>query len=45
MRLLTGFADGTAGGDLTKDLFQLVALLEIYSSAYIEADCFFASAT
>ena len=44
MRMLTGFADGTAGGDLTKDLFQLVGLLELYSSAYIEADNFFSKA-
>ena len=44
VRQLTGFADGTAGGDLTKDLFHLVALLELYSSAYLDADCYFARA-
>lgn len=42
MRGLTGFTDSS--GDLTKDLFILVGLLELYSSAYIEADCFFARA-
>ena len=42
MRLLTGFAD--SAGDLTKDLFMLVGLLELYSSAYLEADCYFARA-
>lgn len=44
MRGLTGFTDGGNGGDLTKDLFVLVAILELYSSAYLEADCFFARA-
>ncbi len=42
MRGLTGFAD--SAGDLTKDLFTLLALLELYSSAYLEADCYFARA-
>ena len=42
MKGLTGFTDGA--GDLTKDLFTLVALLELYSSAYVEADCYFARA-
>lgn len=42
MRLLTGFVD--SAGDLTKDLFMLVGLLELYSSAYLEADCYFARA-
>ena len=44
MLKLTGFADGTSGGDLTKDLFQLVGLLELYSSAYLEADGHFMKA-
>lgn len=44
MKGLTGFGEGAAGGDITKDLFTLVALLELYSSAYLEADCFFARA-
>ena len=42
MKNLTGFGDGAPGGDLTKDLFTLVAILELYSSAYLEADCYFA---
>ena len=44
MKGLTGFGEGATGGDITKDLFTLVALLELYSSAYLEADCFFARA-
>ena len=40
IRSLTGFTDSS--GDLTKDLFTLVGLLELYSSAYLDADCFFA---
>ena len=44
MRLITGFGDGAPGGDLTKDLFTMLALLELYSSAYLEADNFFARA-
>ena len=39
---MAGFGDGAAGGDLTKDLFTLAAMLELYSSAYLDADCFFA---
>ena len=42
MRSFTGYFDGPGGGDLTKDLFTLVAILELYSSAYLEADCYFA---
>ena len=42
MRGLTGFAD--SAGDLTRDLFTLLGLLELYSSAYLEADCYFARA-
>ena len=42
MRSLTGFFD--SAGDLTKDLFQLVAILELYSTAYLEADVYFARA-
>ena len=44
MRNLTGFNDGTPGGDLTKDLFMLVAILELYSTAYLDADCYFSKA-
>ena len=40
MRSFTGYFD--SGGDLTKDLFTLVAILELYSSAYLDADCYFA---
>ena len=42
MRSLTGFDDGAPGGDLTKDLFVLVAILELYSSTYLDSDVFFA---
>ena len=41
---LTGFGNGTPGGDLTKDLFMLVAILELYSTAYLDADCYFSKA-
>ena len=41
IKAMTGFDDGAPGGDLTKDLFVLVALLELYSSAYLDADCYF----
>ena len=44
IRTLTGFNDGAPGGDITKDLFILVAILEMYSSAYLDADCFFSKA-
>ena len=44
MRSLTGFGDGAPGGDLTKDLFMLLALLELYSSAYLDADFHFSKA-
>jgi hypothetical protein len=37
---LTGFADI---GEMSKELFQLVGLLELYGAAYIEADAFFTS--
>ena len=42
IRQLTGFNigvhDATTDTAITKDLFQLVAMLEIYSQAYLEAD-------
>ena len=41
MRSMTGFGDGAPGGDLTKDLFMLLAILELQSSAYIDADFHF----
>ena len=47
MKSLTGFNEGGSGSsnaDLTKDLFMLVGILELYSSAYLEADCFFSRA-
>ena len=44
MRKMTGFGDGAPGGDLTKDLFTLLAILELYSSAYLDADNYFARA-
>lgn len=44
MKSLTGFGDGAPGGDLTRDLFILVALLELYSTAYLDADCYFSQA-
>ena len=44
MRLITGFGDGAPGGDLTKDLFMMLAILELYSSAYLEADNHFSRA-
>ena len=44
MRSMTGFGDGAPGGDLTKDLFMLLAILELHSSAYIDADCHFSKA-
>ena len=40
MKGLTGHSDG----DMQRDLFTLVAILELYSSAYLEADCYFARA-
>ena len=41
---MTGFGDGAPGGDLTKDLFMMLAILELYSSAYLEADNHFSRA-
>ena len=45
IRALTGFSVGVSEqhqeGSVTRDLFQLVALLELYSAAYLEADCYF----
>ena len=40
MLSLTGFADVD---EMTRELFQLVAILELYNAAYIEADSHFIS--
>ena len=40
MKQITGHQD--TSGDMSRELFQLLGLLELYSSAYLEADCFFA---
>ena len=45
MRSVTGFGDGAPGGDITKDLFMCLAILELYSSAYLNADNHFARAS
>jgi hypothetical protein len=37
---LTGFTDL---GEMAKELFQLVGILELYGAAYIEADAYFTS--
>lgn len=44
IKIMTGFGDGAPGGDLTKDLFTCLAILELYNSAYIDADNYFSRA-
>ena len=44
MKSMTGFGDGAPGGDLTKDLFMLLAIIELHSSAYLDADYHFSKA-
>ena len=36
-----GLHDSAQEGAITKDLFMLLALLELYSAAYMEADVYF----
>ena len=40
MKQVTGHSE--TSGDMSKELFQLVAILELYSSSYLEADVAFA---
>jgi hypothetical protein len=42
MLSITGFGDPD---EMTRELFQLVAVLELYNAAYIEADAHFTSST
>ena len=41
IKTLTGFDDLSQDGAIIRDLFQLIALLELHSAAYQEADCHF----
>jgi len=39
---MRGLSGHSSDAELAKDMFTLLGILELYSSAYIEADCFFA---